>query len=622
MSDIFIAAGIRVDRQEVAEQLRWTAHTQAWHGEVGSLTWLVTRVDDPVLWSPAWDPISRTWVLVAGRFAFEESEWQQAERLPYQGGLAARLILNRWLSGDARVIEQLNGAGLAVIIDERSGVLHLWTDRMGFYPAYLWTGSGFVVSSHPDVAANVLEKTGHPCNFDAITMAEFLRTGTATQPHTYWRGIEQLDAGTRYRFSWKGEHRLKESSQYWRPAYFDEPYLEDRGEIVDQLTDALRSAVRKRTLPRLGRVALLLSAGADSRAVLFGASDPSKVTCFTFFDEPNQELRSAQALAAAAGATHIAYQRSKDYYFEHAEAAVRISGGMWSLESAHHTGLLPQLSASSFDTVLTGCYADYLLKGIVYNRRPRTLYNRALPIYEFSSFEYRWHHPYCSLPPNWNDQVDFRLKTRLSAGMLGNVDRRSEIEYLRLAPIIREPDASGRLWLRRCTGLDVFMSDSHVLSLFGKMSPKEKLNGVPFGMAVSRIVGDAGRKILNNNYSAPVGASELQRVVAFVRASLMRKVTGQGGGQPYEHDSTSVATVGSWPYLPRVIKMSERVRDWYASQSAEQRDFLFDILGAERKKWSIDDWAEHDPTLFMRLYTSSLWLEQQPQALSRIEMAA
>ena len=132
MSDFLLAAGVAVDVEDVTERLRWTPQMQSWSGQVGSLTWIITRVDDDTHWGPGWDPVSRTRVLVVGRFAFEEDEWQQAEKTPYQGGLAARLILSRWLDGGEQPIENLNGAGLALIIDEIRGELHLWTDRI-FY---------------------------------------------------------------------------------------------------------------------------------------------------------------------------------------------------------------------------------------------------------------------------------------------------------------------------------------------------------------------------------------------------------------------------------------------------------------------------------------------------------
>ena len=618
MSDFLLAAGVAVDVEDVTKRLRWTPQMQSWSGQIGSLTWIITRVDDDTHWGPAWDPISHTRVLVVGRFAFEEDEWQQAEKTPYEGGLAARLILSRWLDGGEQPIENLNGAGLALIIDEISGEVNLWTDRMGFCPAFAWQEHGFVICSHTDVAATVLEKAGYPCDFDAVTMAEFLHTGTATQPHTYWCGINQLDAATQYRYTYLESPRLQQQRKYWCPAYLDQPFLTDRNEIVQRLTAALTSAVSKRTLPRLGKVAVLLSAGADSRAALFAAHEPAELTCITFYDESNAEVEGARKLANAAGAAHVGYERGRDYYIDNASLAVRVSGGMWSVDSAHCAGFLSKIATEKFGTILTGCYADYLLKGITYNRKPKTLFGRNLPLYDFGPFDFFWHHLHIKLENNWNIFVEKRLKKRFADGIMENKNWRSLVEYQRLEPIVREPDASGRLMLRRCTGFDSFMSDNDVLDLFGQMTPSEKINGIPFGMAVSRITGNLGNKVLNNNYSAPVGATEWQRVIHFIKASALRKLKRQSSGQPFERNPASVATVGSWPHYPRIIKLSQKLRKWHSSQPPDQRNFLFDILGEERREWSIDEWAEQDATLFMRFYTASLWLDQQPQALSRV----
>jgi hypothetical protein len=183
---------------------------------------------------------------------------------------------------------------------------------------------------------------------------------------------------------------------------------------------------------------------------------------------------------------------------------------------------------------------------------------------------------------------------------------------------VREPDASGRLFLRKTLPVDFFLSDNNLVKLYGRIAPREKLNAIPFGMAVSRITGRAGREVLNNNFSAPVGASEWERVASFVKASFLRKIRRQGGGQPYELDPNSIATAGSWPFFPRVIKLSERLRVWRSGLPAEQDDLLFAVLGAERRAWSIDDWADRDAMLLLRLYTASLWLSQNSRALARI----
>src|ERR1043165_1962141 len=98
MSDFFLSAGVEVDRSLVERELRFTECTNVESGAVAGLTWVVSRVDDFGLWGPAWDQESQTRVLVGGRVALEEPDWSAAERLPYQGGLAGRHLLSKWLT--------------------------------------------------------------------------------------------------------------------------------------------------------------------------------------------------------------------------------------------------------------------------------------------------------------------------------------------------------------------------------------------------------------------------------------------------------------------------------------------------------------------------------------------
>lgn len=620
MSDILVCAGLDLDAASFTERLRWTPHTKAWSSKQEGLTWIVTRVDSQELWAPARDPVSGICALLGGRIAPEEEEWKAAEALPFRGGLACRLVIDRWLKGGAKAVEALNGGAQIILTDERERALHVWTDRMGFYPGFASLSHGFLLCSHPDVAAEALEAAGHTCAFDPVTMAEFLRTGTATHPHTYWKDIHHLQPATHFEFEFGSTPRLREKGIYWLPAYMrGEPYLTGRSEIVERLAAALSSSVAKRTLPRLGKLGVLLSAGADSRTALFGACAASRATCFTLYDEVNPELRGAKALADGASAKHVGIQRSKEYYFEHAPEAVRVSGGMWSIESAHHTGIKEALLSEDIGTVLSGCYADYMLKGITYNSRNKQFLGRNIPLYEFAPFQYEWHHPHCRISPAWDAHVELRLQTRYSITAPTGERMHSAIEYARLMPIVREPDAAGRLYLRKTTPVDHFMSDNDVVDMFGRIVPREKLNAIPFGMAVDRIAGRRARHVLNNNYGARVGASEWERVASFVIASLKRKIRRQGGGQPYERDPNSIATVGSWPYFPRAIKLSERLRAWRAGMPREQEDLLFTMVGAERRTWPLHAWADHEAFLFLRLYTASLWLSQNSRALRRVE---
>jgi asparagine synthase (glutamine-hydrolysing) len=619
LSDLLIAAGIKLDTESFAARLSWTPQTKSWSGKLGWLDWLITRVDASELWAPAYDPQSNVRALLGGRFAPEEAEWKLAEGLPYEGGLACRIVINRWLNGGARAVQAINGGALIAVIDERERTLHAWTDRMGFYPAFMWTGGGFLLCSHPDIAAKALEDAGLPLQFDAVTMAEFLRTGTSVHPYTYWRGIRHMDAGTHFEFHSGATPRLRTSTVYWQPAHLrGEPYLTDRHEIVDRLAAALRSAVRRRTLPRLGKAGVLLSAGADSRTALFGAYDPSAVTCYSVYDEPNAELDGARALALAAGANHKTMARPADYYVEQAPEAVRVSGGMWSVESAHFGGLCGTLAEDKIGVLLTGCYADYLLKGLSYNRTPRKLAGRIVPLYELSSYSHEWYQPFARLEAGWQQATEARLNARYTNAN-HSILSQSRMEHLRLSPMMREADVSGRLILRRKSGHDFILADHDVLDMACCIAPHQKVSGIAFGMAVEKVAGSRAHHVLNNNYGARVGASEWQRVASFVKASVLRKIRRQGGLQPYERDPNSVATAGSWPYYPRVIKMNGRLRTWRSDMPKEQQELLFEMLGAERRSWSIADWSDRDAHLFLRLYTASLWLSQNSCALTRME---
>ncbi|PYL10298.1 MAG: hypothetical protein DME34_00805, partial [Verrucomicrobia bacterium] len=396
---------------------------------------------------------------------------------------------------------------------------------MGAFSIYQATGDSFALCSHPDVLADALVQKGENNEIDLDTLAEFFACGCSVQPFTYYKSIQQLDAATHYKWRLGPAISLQEKTVFWKPLYLDTAPAKDAETLAEALADAIGKAVRRRTQERLGRPVILLSGGADSRAALFGASDPTAVTCFTLYDEPNLELRTAQALAAAAGAEHHALQRDPDYYGANAEEAVRISGGFWSLMDAHYTGAAGQIRAVNPGTVLTGCYADYMFKGLLLNRRYRTLLGRNLPLHDLSDFSFDFYQPHFRLRDKWQARVQERLDARFPSALREPYSENClAMEDLRLRPVSREPDASGRLFLWRTLPWDHLLSDTDVISVYGQIPAALKINGEVFGKAVGRVIGIAGRRIFNNNYGTPVDASEAARSFWFLIAVLRRKV--------------------------------------------------------------------------------------------------
>jgi hypothetical protein len=351
----------------------------------------------------------------------------------------------------------------------------------------------------------------------------------------------------------------------------------------------------------------MLSAGADSRSALFGATDPTQTTCYTLYDEPNPELEGARRLASAVGAHHIALRRGPEYYIEHAADAVRLSGGMWSIESAHFGGVADVIRLSQPGVLLTANYADYLFKGLALNREHRRIFGRALPLFRLCDYRHEFYLPFLPITAEWKKRVEQRLAARfLNDGSTSQDVRRTE--YFRLAPLSRAGGASANLCLWRQLPYDPFMLDRDLLDVYGQMSVSDKLSGIAYGMAVARVVGSQGLKVANNNYGAPVGANELTRVAAFGWASLKRKLGRVK--QPFTRDPLSVATLGPWPYFARVVERSLGLRDWLAALPIGQSELLFEIVGKEHRNLSMGDWACRDPTLIVRMFTVSLWLSQ------------
>ena len=559
------------------------------------ISYVVTRVDDPKLWSPAHDPETDTTLILGGRLSFTEEEWRRAEEIRYEGGLACRIVLERFLKSGSLDARSLNGAGVVVLIGHAASEVRLWTDRLGVFPVFRST-KNCAVASNADVIANVQASEGRAFTPDLKTFAEVLAIGNSVQPYSYYEEIRMLEPASGYR--WAGLELLESPviETYWCPSVVEEE--PDDESIVEALACELKNAVRLRTSPRLGTPLVFLSAGVDSRTAVFGVDDPTRVKCVTMCDEENEELRYAKLLAGNAGAEHHTVFRDPDYYITNAERALRIAGGMWNLTDAHYTGAMDDVNSLHPGTILTGCYADYMMKGLLSNRELLNVAGRALPLYRQRGFDFQYYHRYRELGTDWDAAVRERLETRYPKNLRDGYDiAPSRIEDLRLRPLMREADASGRLFLWRTAPWDHFLSDSGVLDVCGRMSPRQKLNGVLFGKAVGRVIGPRGRAVPNNNYGVPIDADIPRRLAYFMRAVVKRKVR-----RILPHKKRSgIATSCSWPHWPYVAEHSEALKSIWDGASQNERKFFKDMLEFDPWTRSRKEWAATDTDLFFRI---------------------
>ena len=554
-------------------------------------------------WMEATDPETGVSVALAGRLSFEAAEWRDAAGLPFAGGSAASLVLARWLAESEAVAPWLNGAAVVLIWDPRSAELVLITDRLGASPIYRYDSDAvLLLGSHPDLLADLAQASGLTTELDMDSMAEALACGEVSQPYSYYQQIRQLEPATLYRFSAEG--RLLEQALYWgqelEPAYLSDDHC------AEMLAQSLTSAVRRRMDACSGKTGLLLSGGADSRALLFAARDPSAVETVTFYDSPNAELEVAVALAEAAGAPHHALQRSYEHYGDAAIETVRIGGGFWSIKDAHYHGFLQQLKSLNLALLLTGCYADYLLKGLGYNKAYRRVLGRTVPLQQMAAYRPDYYQPFSPLAGQWSARVNVRQALRFPAEITDSYAGQPwQVEDRRVRPLVREADGMGRLYLARMLPWDPVMADRDIADCYLKLTPEQKLNARSFRQAVLRIVGPEVAGIRNNNDHVGLGASDNARIYHHFRKKISDRYKRLTSAKP----SSPLATSGSWPNFCAYVSGSQVIRQLWAQTGPQQRELLSELLGFDPWSKDLSWWAsEQQVDLFLRILTLKIWL--------------
>jgi asparagine synthase (glutamine-hydrolysing) len=331
---------------------------------------VITQTGAPALWAPYCGD-GGSLVAVAGRAVFDETEWDEAHATPGNGGLAAKIIAGQLQEHGAAALARVNGNCAVVGVEAARQRLHLVTDCCGVFPAFeVEAPEGWLYCSHPDVLADTANERHR---LDESSLAEFVLSGTVTPPYSYYQRIRAADSATIFTFDVSGDRpKQPEKRRYFEFSYRGDSSVQEE-DLANQLGAALRRAVQRRTLPRLGRSAIALSGGLDSRVILASSLDAEETFSFSCFDQPNRELKTAAAIAQSLAVPFLPLRRGPDYYAEHAERGVRISGGMGSLANNHFLGVMPRLKDEGMQNLLTGCYCDYLFKALPLNRRSHWL---------------------------------------------------------------------------------------------------------------------------------------------------------------------------------------------------------------------------------------------------------
>lgn len=568
-----------------------------------ALATTLVRQDRSDEWGPAWSEERKAGLMLWGRPRLEPEAWENAAGLPLQGGLAARVLLDCWLKGGDAALEQvLNGAAVVLLWDGLAGRLHLWTDRAGVMPVYECPGSLFAISSHPDTLADWMLAQGRTPSLDPDSMAELLATGAVSPPYALYKEIRLLSAASH--FSWlrsgAGDWFAEAQSVYWQPPAIDQTLT--RESAAEGISAALRAACRRQPP---GKTVLLLSGGADSRGLLFAHPRPEGLHCVTFCDAENDEVARARDIAAVAGVQHEVWQRDPEHYGLGALATIRATSGMGSIKDAHFAGFHRRLADLGAGSIVTGCYADYLLKGLALNREPYRLFGRELPVERLAAYNPDFYQPAFRLAESANRIVEQRRLAREGIGAAERYARAPrDIETLRVFPLAREADSMGRLYLQATLPWDPIFADRDLLDFYGRLSPALKLNSEAFALAVLGLLPSSARAIPNNNDGQfPLGFSVKRKLFSSSLSLLRRAVVNRF----VSSRSDALASWCSWPNFAYYVAHSRALTALWQDHPISGDGLLTDLIGEGLMSRTQAAWAAQ-PSLYLRLLTLRTWL--------------
>lgn len=562
--------------------------------------------DQPERFAPALDAVTGVQVVSSGRLVWSAQEWSNAERLPYGGGLANRLLLERYLKAGPAAVTPYNGAAAIAIYDPRDGRLHVWTDQFGYHPCFVYRGdhsSLCIITTFPDL---LLVDRSVQLTYDLVSMAEFIRGWRSTPPNTYFAEVKHAGAATHLTIDTRDQSVSK--SEYWRP--FEDEFYPSINAAADDLAAAVKVAIAERTAIAK-RPVFFISGGADSRVLLFAAADRRQVTAVNLYERAATETEIARRLCEIAGCEFVSFQRDNDFYPRNLPDIVRWSGAMWSAEDSHYPGFADCIAELDADLVMTACTTDWVFKGYGLEKQHRSLAGRSLPIFAYQNLRVNGFLPNVPLPapPAFAAAVEGRLADWFAGcpDRLSTPRERLTVEDRRIRPTAYTVSVSGSI-MYRVFPYDNFLADSRVASCYSRTHPDWKLNRELWGKTAARICGDAG-KIVDSNYGWRVDASMPEKLAMFAAGWVGRRVRSQPRGTASESDRPPSS--GSWPDFGWYARHSPTLKRLWSSATTEERERMSMICGANPWNRPLTDWAADGLHLFRIVTLLCHWRETE-----------
>lgn len=285
----------------------------------------------------------------------------EARGYRYRTGADTESILHAYREYGDAFVERLRGMFAIALWDRNQRKLILARDRLGIKPLYVQR-DGAALRFGSEIKS-ILCDPEVPREIDLDGLNFFMAYLAAPPPYTLFKGIHKLQPGEM--LIWRGGE--VSTRVYWTPEITFAPRQERTGEMVDELRERLRGAVRDHLMADVP-LGAFLSGGVDSSvlvALMHGEIGPGFKTFSIGFEGHSlfDETEHARAVAQQYQTDH--YERR----LKPADLLTALDDITWQLdEPLADSSCLPvyfvsQLAAEHVKVVLSGDGGDEILAG-------------------------------------------------------------------------------------------------------------------------------------------------------------------------------------------------------------------------------------------------------------------
>lgn len=256
----------------------------------------------------------------------------------------------------------LNGLFSGVLIDQRTGAVHLFNDRYGVERLYVHrAGEALYFASE----AKAILAVAPECRaFDSEGVSQHVAYGCTIADRSLFRKIELLPGGSRWTF----RHGAWSQHRYFSPTEWEQQDRLPGAEFARELGQLLFRIVPRHT-DSDNTIGMSLTAGLDTRMIM--ACLPAwrdRLVAFTYSGEDvePQDVRIGRNIARACGLEYRAFAIEPEFFREFpqwVDRTVAATDGCFGLCGAHEMYFSRRVRAIS--TVrLTGNYGSEILRGV------------------------------------------------------------------------------------------------------------------------------------------------------------------------------------------------------------------------------------------------------------------